>query len=227
MTQQARDGELIGSVAQCRRHPVKSMQGLQVEALTAAGDALAGDRARGVLTGDGVLLSAKQRRELLSAAADDEGVDLPDGRRFAYGDGELDEVLSTWLGTAVRLVEPPAGRSLQYRMTFDPPDDDAELFDIPTPAGTFLDLAPVHLLTTATLDGVSAARPDLDWDVRRFRPNLVLDVRQRPSSRTTGPAAASRWATRWCCRSTNRRCGARCRWRPSPGWSGRSACTGP
>ena len=93
---------------------------------------------------------------------------------------ELDEALSVWLGTAVRLVEPRADRAVHYRMTFDPPDDDAELFDIPTPDGTFLDLAPVHLLTTATLDGVRAARPDLDWDVRRFRPNLVLDVAGAP-----------------------------------------------
>lgn len=180
MTQQARDGELIGSVTQCRRHPVKSMQGMQVETLTAEHDAVVGDRARGVVTGDGVLLSAKQRRELLSAAADDEGIDLPDGRRFDYGDAELDGALSAWLGTAVRLAEPRTDASLHYRMTFDPPDDEAELFDIPTPDGTFLDLAPVHLLTTATLDGVRAARPDLDWDVRRFRPNLVLDVAGAP-----------------------------------------------
>ena len=69
-----------------------------------------------------------------------------------------------------------AGASLSYEMTFDPPDDDAELVDIPTPAGTLLDLAAVHLVTTATLAHCRAARPDLDWDVRRFRPNLVIDV---------------------------------------------------
>ena len=51
-----------------------------------------------------------------------------------------------------------------------------EYVDIPAPAGSFLDFAPVHLVTTATLAGCQAQRPDLDWDVRRFRPNLVIDV---------------------------------------------------
>jgi uncharacterized protein YcbX len=61
-------------------------------------------------------------------------------------------------------------------MTFDPPNEDAEVFDIPAPAGTLLDLTPVHFLSSATLGACEAARPDLDWDVRRFRPNLVLDL---------------------------------------------------
>ena len=63
-----------------------------------------------------------------------------------------------------------------YEMTFDPPDDEAEYYAIDAPAGSFLDLAAVHLVCTQTLDGCRAARPDLDWDVRRFRPNVVVDV---------------------------------------------------
>jgi uncharacterized protein YcbX len=176
VTNQERDREASGSVAQCRRYPVKSMQGLQVDRLTVEGDAVVGDRVRGVVTNEGVLLSAKQRGELLWAVADDDGIDLPDGRRLAYGDTDMAGALSAWLGIDVRLIEPPADRSATYRMTFDPPNDNAEMVDSPTPVGTFLDLAPVHVLTTATLDGARVARPDLDWDVRRFRPNLVLDV---------------------------------------------------
>jgi uncharacterized protein YcbX len=180
MTDDGRGGDVVGSVAECRRYPVKSMQGLVVDRLEVGADAVAGDRARGVVTRDGVLLSAKQRRELLSAAADDDGIELPDGRRLAYGDEAVADALSEWLGAEVELAEPGDDHSVSYRMTFDPPDDTAELYDIPTPVGTFLDLAPLHLLTTATLDGVRRARPDLDWDVRRFRPNLVLDVEGEP-----------------------------------------------
>lgn len=42
------------------------------------------------------------------------------------------------------------------------------------PAGTFFDLAPLHLLTTATLDMLVEAEPHADFDVRRYRPNLLL-----------------------------------------------------
>jgi uncharacterized protein YcbX len=41
--------------------------------------------------------------------------------------------------------------------------------------GAYHDLAPIHLITTATLAHLRALAPDRDWDVRRFRPNLVLD----------------------------------------------------
>lgn len=171
----------MGAVAQCHRFPVKSMQGLTVDRLDVTEAGVVGDRCRGVVAaGDGVLVSAKQRAELLSARADDEGIELADGRRVAYDDRGADEILSVWLGTEVRLERPPAAARATYRMTFDPPNDDAELVDIPTPPGTFLDAAQLHLVTTATLDGCRAARPDLDWDVRRFRPNLVLEVDDDP-----------------------------------------------
>lgn len=42
------------------------------------------------------------------------------------------------------------------------------------PTGTFFDLAPLHLLTTATLDMLVEAEPHADFDVRRYRPNLLL-----------------------------------------------------
>jgi uncharacterized protein YcbX len=37
------------------------------------------------------------------------------------------------------------------------------------------DYAPLHLLTTRSLAHMRSVAPDSDWDVRRFRPNLVLD----------------------------------------------------
>ena len=129
---------------------------------------------------DGVdrVLSAKTERALLDASADDEGMTLPDGRRLSHADPEADAVLSEWLGKPVHLARAAdqSGKTLSYAMTFDPPNDDADLFDIPLADGSFLDLAHVHLVTTATLSGCADAYPDLNWDVRRFRPNLLLDV---------------------------------------------------
>lgn len=41
--------------------------------------------------------------------------------------------------------------------------------------GAHHDVAPIHLITTSTLAHLRMLAPESDWDVRRFRPNLVLD----------------------------------------------------
>ncbi|CAN5223011.1 MOSC domain-containing protein [soil metagenome] len=182
----------VATVARCWRYPVKSMQGLEVDEVRLTATGVVGDRTHGLLDGtDGHLLSAKRTSALLGAWATDDTVTLPDGVTLGLDDPALDEILSAWLDRPVNLATPAeAGTGeVSYRMTFDPPDDEAEAFDIPVPAGTFLDLAAVHVVTAATLDGCKAARPDLDWDVRRFRPNLLLD--------TDGPAfVEDGWAGR-------------------------------
>jgi uncharacterized protein YcbX len=44
------------------------------------------------------------------------------------------------------------------------------------PVGTFFDLAVVHLLTTATIDRLGALYPEGRFEVRRFRPNIVVST---------------------------------------------------
>jgi uncharacterized protein YcbX len=48
--------------------------------------------------------------------------------------------------------------------------------DFGLPVGTFFDCAVVHLLTTATLDRLRALYPDGRFEVRRFRPNIVVET---------------------------------------------------
>jgi uncharacterized protein YcbX len=43
------------------------------------------------------------------------------------------------------------------------------------PAGTFFDVAPLHLLTEATLRQLNDLQPTSRFDVARFRPNVVLE----------------------------------------------------
>ncbi len=43
-----------------------------------------------------------------------------------------------------------------------------------SPAGTFFDFAPVHLLTTATLDRIAELNPRGTAEVERYRPNIVI-----------------------------------------------------
>ena len=168
---------VLGTVARCWRFPVKSLQGLEPTALDIGTAGVAGDRTHALVDPDaGHLLSAKRTSALLQGAATDEAITLPDGTTVALDDPAVDELLAAWLGRPVHLAGTDEAGARSYEMTFDPPDDEAEYYEIPAPPGTFLDLAPVHLVTTATLRACAEARPDLDWDVRRFRPNLLLDV---------------------------------------------------
>lgn len=166
-----------GTVDQLYRYPVKSMQGLAVEYVELGLSGIDGDRSRALIDVDsGRLMSAKRWSKLLLAVADDIGVTLPDGTRRPYESGDMSRVLSTWLERDVALNQVTPDVDLSYEMTFDPPNDGAELYEIPAAPGSFLDLAAVHLVSLQTLRGGVTARPDLNWDVRRFRPNLVVDA---------------------------------------------------
>lgn len=170
-------GEPIGTVAECRRYPVKSLQGLVADRLDVGTDGVEGDRRHALVDPDGGhLLSAKRTSALLQASADDAAITLPGGTIVRFDAPDADGLLSAWLGRPVHLAGIDEAGERSFEMTFDPPNDDAEYYEIPAATGTFLDSHAVHLVTTATLDHVRSQRPDLDWDVRRFRPNLVLDV---------------------------------------------------
>jgi uncharacterized protein YcbX len=188
---------VCGVVAGLWRFPVKSLQGEAVDALTfvapgpgAAGGA-ADDRAWGVVdVATGRVLSAKTVPALLEAAAVARPgggvvVTLPDGTTVGDEDRPAcDRALSAWLGRDVELRSARATDAgdagpVAYDMTFDPPNDDAELVPIDTPAGSFVDLCGAHVLTTGALAAMAAAAPGSDWSVRRFRPNVLVD---------TGPA---------------------------------------
>ena len=45
-----------------------------------------------------------------------------------------------------------------------------------SPAGTFFDVAAIHLLTTATLNRMRELYPAGRFEVRRFRPNIVVEL---------------------------------------------------
>src|SRR5438132_7847013 len=48
--------------------------------------------------------------------------------------------------------------------------------DFEMPAGTFFDIAVVHLLTTATINHLRALYPRGRFEARRFRPNIVVSA---------------------------------------------------
>src|SRR5919109_2756112 len=48
--------------------------------------------------------------------------------------------------------------------------------DFDLPEGTFFDCAVVHVLTTATLERLRVLYPQGRFEVRRFRPNIVVET---------------------------------------------------
>ena len=166
------------------RHPVKSMQGERVRAGEIDERGLAGDRRWGVRDVDsGRVLSAKREGRLLEAAATlgpgGNGVPevrLPDGRCFPAGEAALDDALSEWLGREVRMVAADVAAPASFEMNVSNEDETSALIDLPCPPGTFLDGPSVHVLTTASLRAARELYPDGQWDVRRFRPTVLVEA---------------------------------------------------
>src|ERR1044072_3549319 len=52
----------------------------------------------------------------------------------------------------------------------------AEIFEFTSPPGTYFDAFPIHLLTTASLAAPAQRTPAAAWDVRRFRPNFLIET---------------------------------------------------
>ena len=69
---------------------------------------------------------------------------------------------------------PWAPRAEEYWPDMEGLDYRDTVTDFDLPEGTFFDCAVVHLLTTATLDRLRGLYPPGRFEVRRFRPNIVV-----------------------------------------------------
>lgn len=193
----------VGTLREIARCPVKSMLGESLPEAEVTPSGVAGDRAWGLLDLDtGKIASAKHPRLWaglldLRARYDANGVvvvELPDGRRVRADDPDVHEVLSGVVGRRVRLVgEPPAGAAYDewwpdvvgmapqqfLDQTRSAVEDGRDVSTLPVgmaAPGTFQDVAPVTLITTASLRAAARWHPAGDWDPRRFRMSLLLDV---------------------------------------------------
>ena len=186
----------VGTLAALWRYPVKSMRGEELPACPVSAGGLLGDRAYAVLDcATGLVASAKHPRKwsaLLACRAvfaepprpgappPPVWITLPDGTRQHSEQPDADRILSRALGREVALLAeaPPHAQREADRTPAEAPDSAAVIMcvalGVAAPPGTFFDYAPIHLLTTATLDSLRERYPGGNFDARRFRPNLLV-----------------------------------------------------
>ena len=188
------DAAVVGTVGALWRYPVKSMLGEQLPAAEVTERGVEGDRRLALVDREtGMIASAKTPRlwrSLLGCAATVEGssgvrITDPDGKSRWSTDADIDDALSAVVGREVALADrPPEHATLErsrpeqvLREGLDAPvEADLVQFGSGAPAGTFFDFAPIHLITTSTLGRISELHPDRTSDVRRYRPNIVVDT---------------------------------------------------
>jgi uncharacterized protein YcbX len=164
------------------RYPVKSLQGELLSEAEIELNGLRGDRCWGIRDErTGKVLTARRAPEMLFASATLASdatpvITLPTGVVCNGPGGETDAALSEWLAKPVRLVSPLGLPPARAEFFADATDDTSEAIEWTMPADRFVDAQPLLLLTTASLHTAAALHPEGDWDPRRFRANLLVEV---------------------------------------------------
>jgi uncharacterized protein len=133
-------------------------------------------------------------------------ITLPDGSTVSTNAPDVNARLTAFLGRRVTLwpLQPAENREHYRRGLPDHDDMEAELrqvlgrlpdeplpdfsfippelFELTSPPGTYFDLAPIHLLTTASLSAMAARNAEAQFDRRRFRPNVLVETRGTTAS---------------------------------------------
>jgi uncharacterized protein YcbX len=192
MTNQS--AKIIGTLAAIWRYPIKSMRGEQLNAATVTERGMAGDRSYALVDREtGKVASAKNPRlwpnlfEHIAAYVEEPvaahgasavRITLPGGETILTDQSDVEAWLSQSAGRAVTLARSPAAGAMSegYWPDFDWLDQPDLVFEFPLPEWGFFDAAPIHLVTTSTLNWLRSLAPDSQFDVRRFRPNLVLET---------------------------------------------------
>jgi uncharacterized protein len=126
-------------------------------------------------------------------------VTFPDGTEVSSSDPAIDERLSQLIGKPARLESlPPLTEKERYRtpqatkadlrrqfaiadgeplpdFSMFPVRKLAELARYATPVGALYDAYPILLMTRASLRAMAELSPDSQFDVRRFRPNVLIE----------------------------------------------------
>lgn len=194
---------IIGTIGAIMRYPVKSMLGETLDGCDLGVSGVDGDRTHALVDpSTGKVASAKQPslwRDLLAFSAKtraktgsqtNASIIVSDGcgNQIDLRDPDFDLKVSEWLGRRIKLIDVrPAGIELNRAR----PDEvmtegveatvtqDVLAIASAAPAGGFFDFAPLHVMTSASLEATRAAAPAASIRAERYRPNIVIET---PSS---------------------------------------------
>jgi uncharacterized protein YcbX len=187
----------LGVLASLHRYPVKSMMGEALRAAQVTERGLLGDRAYALCDAEtGKLASAKNPRKWPNlfryhaaydippaegAALPPVRVTFPDGAFALSSSPDFAPALSAALGRSVTLLtSPPQHAQLEeYWPDMEELANRDVVTDESLPPGIFFDSAPIHLLTTGTLNRLQELNPRSRFETPRFRPNFLIDTGDR------------------------------------------------
>jgi len=175
------------------RYPVKSMLGEELNSSYVTERGLIGDRAYALIDQKtGKVASAKNPKkwgklfDFRSVFIDPPQVvenippvriTFPDGTHIFSDQDNIDYTLSKVLDQDVRLMRASLERPSyeEYWPDIDGLAQREKVTDETMPSQTFFDLAVIHLLTTSTINRLRELYPEGRFEVRRFRPNIVME----------------------------------------------------
>jgi MOSC domain-containing protein len=117
-------------------------------------------------------------------------IDFPDGTSVRSDSTDVDQRLSVWFQRKVTLAK---AAPQDFTIDMYHPELEGETENTfaeqklgsayfaeaglpsPVPSGAFFDLFPVSILTTSTLKRLGEIRPESNFDLRRFRMNVIVD----------------------------------------------------
>ena len=182
----------VGKIQHIWLYPVKSMQGVLVPETEISNGGVIGDRSYAVMSIDKkTIASAKNPKkwgDLLKLHAQfthtpesnkplpEVEIQFPNNMSILNSDPQVHSLLSDYIGQDVELSTTRSNNIIVERV--DPLDANESVLDIGELmlANKFSDYADMHIITTSTLKKLSKISPDIDFDERRFRPNLVIDT---------------------------------------------------
>ncbi|MFL6343472.1 MAG: MOSC domain-containing protein [Nitrososphaeraceae archaeon] len=195
MTQQA--SAAIGTVVSLWRYPVKSMMGEELNSSHVTERGLIGDRTYAVVDKQtGKVASAKNPRKwgklfdfrsIFVESSHDVNdippvrITFPDGSNIFSNhqpEDNMDYSLSKVFGREVRLMKASGFEKPSYEEYWPDIDGLAQretVTDENMPSKTFFDISVIHIMTTSTINRLRELYPEGRFEVRRFRPNIVVE----------------------------------------------------